>query len=124
MPHLPHSIELHDSKLSGIRHGPEGITLELRPSYVHRDGKGWRQNADIEIAGASLNNTVAFPARIADGDLKTPRGPYHNLLMLPLSEPGPIRMRLELESGEFIELQGSTIAVHMLGEPVLVEQFR
>jgi len=124
MPQLPHSVELHDSKLTAIRNTSDGVTLELRPSYVHRDGKGWRQNADIQVIGASVNNTVGVPVRIADGDVKTPRGPYHNLLMLPLSEPGPIQMKLELESGELIELCGSAIAVHMLGEPVFVEHLQ
>jgi hypothetical protein len=124
MPQLPHSVELHDSKLVAIRHTPEGVTLELRPSYVRRDGKGWRQNADIQVVGASVGNTVAVPVRIADGELKIPRGPYHNLLMLPLSEPGPVQMKLALESGELIELHGAAIAVHMLGEPVFVEHFQ
>ena len=123
MPQLPHSIELHDSKLAAIRHTPEGVTLELRPSYVHRDGKGWVQNADIHIVGASVRNTVTVPMRISDGVLKTPRGPYHNLLTLPLSEAGPVQMKLELESGELIELHGSAVAVQMFGEPVFVEQF-
>ena len=123
MPQLPYSVELHDSKLTGVRLTPEGVSLELRPSYVHRDGKGWRQNADIQVTGATLGNQVGVPARISDGELKTPRGPYHNLLMLPLSEAGPVHMKLELESGELVELHGSAIAVHMLGEPVFVEEF-
>ncbi|MFZ2267741.1 MAG: hypothetical protein WAV95_09200 [Azonexus sp.] len=124
MPQLPYSIELHDSKLFGVRSTQEQVTLELRPSYVHRDGKGWRQNADIEIRGVrSEVNTALAPVRIADGDLKTPSGPYHNLLMLPLSDVGPVRLRLELETGEVLELDGSAISVRMLGEPVFVELF-
>lgn len=125
MPQLPHSVELHDSKLVAIRQGSSGVTLELRPSYVHRDGKGWRQDADIEVFGASYAGiTASLPARISDGELKTPQGPYHNLLMLPLAEQGIVKLKLELESGQLIELQGSGIAVHMHGEPVFVELFQ
>lgn len=125
MPQLPHSVELHDSKLTAIRHTPEGLTLELRPSYVHRDGKGWRQDADIQVVGAQpLQEAPLLPARIADGELKTPGGPYHNLLMLPLSQEGNVRMKLELENGKSIEFRGSAISVHMLGDPVFVEHFQ
>ena len=124
MSQLPHSIELHDSRLSAIRASGQRLTLELRPSYVHRDGKGWRQDADIEITGVqSQVQPELAPSRIADGELKTPRGPYHNLLMLPLSEHGPVRLRLELEGGETLEITGAAISVHMLGEPTFVEQY-
>ena len=125
MPQLPHSVELHDSKLAAIRPSSHGVMLELRPSYVHRDGKGWRQDADIEVIGANyIGITAPLPVRISDGELKTSQGPYHNLLMLPLVVHGSISLSLKLESGELVELQGSGITLHMHGEPVYVEQFQ
>ena len=47
MPHLPFSIELHDSDVTSIVLDNGAATVKLRPAYVHRDGKGWSQDADI-----------------------------------------------------------------------------
>jgi hypothetical protein len=124
MPKLPHSVELHDSQLAAIRTDAQRITLELRPAYVHRDGMGWRQNANIDMAGVdpAVSADLA-PARVADGMLKTQRGPVHNLLILPLFERGHVHLRLELASGKVLEVTGTSIAVNLLGEPEFVEQY-
>ena len=65
MPHFPYSIELHDSRLAEIRR--EGVTLVLRlsPAYIHRDGKGWSQEAELVVAGgASAAIPDELPNRI------------------------------------------------------------
>ena len=125
MPNLPHSIELHDSQLAAIQVRQGMVTLELRPAYVHRDGKGWTQDADIELPDAvALTPDPTLPVRISDGTLKTSKGPYHNLLMLPLSDLGPVKMNLELQNGGNLEFLATSVKVRMLGTPKFVEHFQ
>ena len=122
MPHLPYSIELHDSRFASIRSGASAVTIALSPAYLHKDGKGWRQEAELIIAGAVVgSHHDELPTRIADGTLKTPGGPYHNLLMLPLRESGLVKLEIELESGTVIRLEGESVEVRLLGEPKFVE---
>ena len=124
MPQLPYSIELHDSRLASIAKvdTTASIVLGLSPAYLHRDGKGWVQEAQIVIAAATADCfQYELPARIADGSLKTPAGPYHNLLMLPLSQSGPVRLEIELESGEIVRVQGGSVEVRLFGEPEFIE---
>ena len=96
MPFLPNSIELHDSLISDIELIEQDCVVRLRPAYVHQDGKGWSQDIDLVFLDAQINQQCpSLPARIADGSMKTPAGPYHNLLALPLTELGTIVFTLE-----------------------------
>jgi hypothetical protein len=68
MPHLLFSIELHDSDVTSIVLDNGAATVKLGPAYVHRDGKGWSQDADIVIRESTIVSTQAeFPATLADG---------------------------------------------------------
>jgi hypothetical protein len=58
MPHLPFSIELHDSDVTSIVLDNGAATVKLRPAYVHRDGKGWSQDADRFL---SMISKIAKP---------------------------------------------------------------
>jgi hypothetical protein len=49
VPRLPYSIELHDSRVSTVAIEDEIKTIRLRPAYIHREGKGWSQDADIIV---------------------------------------------------------------------------
>ena len=122
LPHFPYSIELHDSRLAEIRR--EGVTLVLRlsPAYIHRDGKGWSQEAELVVAGgASAAIPDELPNRISDGALHTAQGPYHNLLMLPLDNGGPVVRELQLVSGAVVRVTGEAIKVRLFGEPEFIE---
>jgi hypothetical protein len=124
MAHLPHSVELHDSRAVSIATAEGALVIQLRPAYVHNQGKGWRQDADLIVNRGSIEGpSVTLPTRIADGNLKTPRGPYHNLLTLPLNDPGPISLELEFESGELVRVEGASIEVRLFGEPQFVEDY-
>lgn len=50
MPPLPYSIELHDSVVTAATVLDESLIIEFAPAYVHRDGKGWIQNARLILA--------------------------------------------------------------------------
>lgn len=116
MPKLPHSIELHDSTVSGIETHGSSILITFSHAYVHLDGKGWSQEAEIRIDEASLDGgSVAFPAKVADGQLATEDGPYHNLLLLPLSTRGAARLEVEFVSGEVIRISGCGVVVSPKG---------
>ena len=81
MPNLPHSIELHDSELSGLAWEGNSIRIYLTPAYIHRDGKGWTQDVEIIINEATAEGEkVNLPATLDDGYMQTKLGPYHNLL--------------------------------------------
>lgn len=121
MPDLPYSIELHDSRVSTIAFEGGIATARLRPAYIHRDGKGWSQDADIIIRESRVGQLPEFPAIIADGSLRTGQGPYHNLLYLPLAAAGPVSLELELSSGSVIHVHGNSVEVVLLGEPVFLE---
>jgi len=122
MPHLPHSIELHDSRLAAIVVESGTATVRLRPTYVHRDGKGWSQDADLVIRGATLDGGPIHAATIADGKLESGHGPYHNLLDLPPSTPGPVTLELEFFSGEITSIRGTSAEVILVSVPVFVEE--
>jgi hypothetical protein len=97
--------------------------VELRPAYIHRDAKGWTQNADFRIGSARVDlGATVLPAELADGRIKSELGPYHNLLELPLDVPGPVAVSLELMfSGEVIQIAGNGAKVALQGDPTYVE---
>jgi hypothetical protein len=122
MPHLPHSVELHDSRVSSIDLEGGIATVRLRPAYVHRDGKGWSQDVDLTIQESTVeSNQTEFPAAIADGTLRTGQGPYQNLLCLPLIAHGPVSLELEFFSGKASTIRGTSAEVVLVGAPVFVE---
>jgi len=122
VPQLPYSIELHDSRVSGLVLQEGLVTVSLRPAYIHRDGKGWKQDALLIVEDASLEtDQVEFPVTCADGSLRAPLGRYHNLLNLPLQEPGPILLKLEFFSGCTAAITGTSIKAVLVGVPVFIE---
>jgi hypothetical protein len=122
MPDLHHSIELHDSRVSSIDLEGAMATVRLRPAYVHRDGKGWSQDADIIIRESTVDESPKeFPATIADGTLHTGQGQFPNLLYLPLAAHGPVSLELEFFSGEVSTIRGTSVEVVLISAPVFVE---
>ena len=122
MPQLPHSIELHDSLLAGAETRGETLVLMFRPAYIHQAGKGWRQDADLSITNpVGWSAEAQLPCRVSDGTLKTAHGPYHNLLTLPLDDPGPVNLRLEFIDGTVPQVQGDRVRVSLHGEPTFIE---
>ncbi len=124
MPKLPHSIELHDSVLSEVLKEGGEVRLFLSPAYIHRDGKGWNQDVEVILREATMQGeTPRFPATIEDGSMRTPLGPYHNLLNIPFAVDGPIELELELMSGKVLTIKGNGLAHEFRSEPVFIEEF-
>jgi hypothetical protein len=124
MPALPYSIELHDSVLYEIERIERDYILRLRPAYVHREGKGWTQDIDLIFLDADMVlPSPTLPARIADGSMRAPSGPYHNLLNLPLTELGAIVIRLELFDESVLEVRSDGVHAVVQGPLTFVEAF-
>jgi hypothetical protein len=124
MPHLPYSIELHDSVAASATVLDGALVINFAPAYVHRDGKGWLQNARLVLHAAIVEAfDIGFPETLSNGDMQTGDGPYHNLLMLPLHARGPVSLEFEFCSGEILRATGDSVDVELLGEPIYVEDF-
>ena len=122
MAHLPYSVELHDSRVSAITLDHGVTTISLRPANIHRDGKGWSQDADIIVQASTLDAVQTdFPATLADGKMLTTLGPYHNLLEPPLIADGPVDVELEFFSGSIVKIVGNSVKVVLVGVPVFIE---
>lgn len=123
MPNLPHSIELHDSTISGIEGRNGSIVIKFSRAYVHLDGKGWAQEAEIRIGSATMvGRQIDYPAKVGGGQLVTDDGPYHNLLMLPLVTTGPVSLEIEFFSGKVVRIGGTGLKATLKGPRTLLEQ--
>ncbi|WP_199100412.1 hypothetical protein [Dyella sp. ASV21] len=123
MPNLPHSIELHDSTISGIETRGNSLLITFSHAYVHLDGKGWSQQVEIQIDEPCLGgDPVSYPAQVAGGRLVTVEGPYDNLLMLPLSTKGPIQLEIEFVSGAVVRISGRGLVVSPKGVITFLEE--
>lgn len=121
---MPHSVELHDSELSGIEEKGEAIHLFFSPAYIHHDGKGWTQEVEVIVHKATMNGeNITFPVTVDDGFMRTQLGPYHNLLNIPFAADGPVELELELMSGEVLTIKGNGVEHEFKGEPVFVEEY-
>lgn len=122
MPQLPHAIELHDSALAAMRLEGEALVLELRPAYMHRDGAGWSQDADLRLAGAvDAGVAIDLPLAIWDGTLDTPEGSFDGLLPVSLEISGPVRFACELVSGARIDIAARDFRIALVGEARFIE---
>ncbi|MEW6647001.1 MAG: hypothetical protein AB1450_07365 [Pseudomonadota bacterium] len=122
MPQLPYSIELHDSKIAGIEDVDGTAIVRFSHAYIHKDGKGWSQAAELRIGSASLElNQTEFPATVDDGKLNTKKGSYHNLLTIPLDTDDDVDLLIEFSSGAQARIKGSGISVVFAGERVFIE---
>lgn len=123
MPNLPYSIELHDSEISAILNVGGSVVVKFSHAYIHKDGQGWSQKLDFVINEASLKcDQTSFPAKLGDGRLRTNKGPYHNLLELPLDVDGEVKLKLEFFSEAVAEVTGTGLSVVFHSEPVFIEK--
>jgi len=78
--------------------------------------------AELVVTGGSGGPVPEqLPVRISDGRLQTASGPYHNLLMLPLRDDGPVVLEIELASGSVVRMNGEAAEVRLFGEAEFIE---
>lgn len=122
MPHLPYSIELHDSEISSVGFRNDSAVIAFSHVYIHKDGKGWSQTAELIVSSATIESGQSiYPAKAADGKLQTRLGPYHNLIMLPLATDGDVELDIEFLSGNTLKIKGNGINFIFISEPVFIE---
>jgi hypothetical protein len=124
MPYLPYSIELHDSEIASVSLDNSTVTMNFSPAYVHSGGKGWVRSAQLKVYAATVDSgQTKYPAKVADGRMKTKLGSYHNLLMLPLDTDGDVELEIEFFSGNVLRTKGEGIDLVFTSEPVFVEDY-
>lgn len=120
----PYSIELHDSTIDAVVTSDDAWRLQMRGAYIHCDGKGWSQDVDLVIGGpVTVHAMTEFPAEISNGSVETPRGVIGNLLELPFTRQGPIRLSLVFVDGSELLLEGASITAELLGERRYIEDW-
>lgn len=117
-----HAIELHDSTLAAMRREDDVLVLELRPAYVHRDGAGWSQDADLRLSDAAdMTAPIHLPLAMRGGALETPHGAFDGLLPVPLEISGPVRFACELVSAARIDSAAGALRIELPGEARFIE---
>jgi hypothetical protein len=127
---ITEALEFHDSSLSTLSLSGGDAILELEQAYVHRWerdgdhwlGKGWIKPVRIRLTGAFPGtSTPALPADISEGTLTVAGVAHANLVPLPYEAQGDIRLRLLLVDSESLEIQGTGVAIDVIGRGQPVE---
>ena len=122
-------IEFHDSKLVAI--AQDGISLCLTvDAYVHCwekvagmwKGTGWVQPVRICMVGANCTEPPELPEDLYGGEIRGNETTYDNMVPLPFVLSEPVTLRLELGSGEILEVGGQNIAIESIGPGRYVEE--
>jgi hypothetical protein len=125
------AVELHDSQLERIERRGGDCTLVLT-AYVHRSrgkpgvdsGSGWSQTVHFHVTGAHLEGaTPVFPLRLAGGRLAARELQLTNLVPVPSSFTGPVRLELAGEGGESVRVLGEVAELALVGEARYVDEF-
>jgi len=125
------AIELHDSQVERIELQGGDCTLVLT-AYVHRSqgkpgvhaGSGWSQTAHLRIMRAHLEGAaVALPLRLATGRLTAQELQLTNLVPVPSSFTGAVRLELVGEGGESVVVLGEVADLVLVGDARYVDEF-
>jgi hypothetical protein len=127
---MPSWIEFHDSELIAATQADTEVTV-LLDAYVHRwdddgdrrKGTGWVQRVRV-IVGKGVGNlpVITAPARIADGRIAIGQVVHRNLVRMPIQSEGAVSVRIQLATGEIVEISGQPIRSESIGEGRQVEE--
>lgn len=123
------AIELHDSTLESIEKNGSTLVAVLS-AYLHSSagspgasrGSGWSQTAHLQI-GDGTDNGVGTPVGLIGGKVDLGDEAHDNLIPLPLTHEGPVRIELESTKGEMVILAGNGLRVVLVGSAVHIEEF-
>jgi hypothetical protein len=124
------AIEFHDSVLMRIDHAGDEIRLLFQPAYVHRSsgdpgvdaGTGWTVDVELTLFGAQSRSIVPnLPGGVWQGDLRIDKMELGNVMALPLDASGNIALRIELMSGEVVEVSGNRVQLLIVSGYTFVE---
>jgi hypothetical protein len=126
------AIELHDSTLAVVRIGPDQVTFELRPAYIHKSvgkpgtaaGVGGWGSVDIIVSGATLPfGACELPVGISGGRLSVEDETWSNVIPLPFERAGGVIVLIETEGGATLTVRGNRASIVSKGEPAFTEEF-
>jgi hypothetical protein len=126
------AIELHDSVLAILENVPGAIRVLFEPAYVHETegvpgvdpGIGWWQTIELFVnAGSVQGRLTALSSEVSDGSLTADGREYGNLVPLPISFTGEVKLDLRLKTGESVLIRGSAIRSGFEGRPEDPEEF-
>lgn len=124
-------IELHDSKVEGIRIDNKNIFLTFSGAYVHKSkgrpahdpGSGWSQRIQLEFVNASLDGRImGLPDRISDGELEVGKTRSGGI-SIPFDSKDAVLLSLVFQSGNEIQIFGEKMNLNEIGEAEYVEEF-
>ena len=121
-------IEFHDSTLVAVTQEGTSLCLSV-DAYVHHwelvagmwKGTGWAQPVKIIMGGATCARLPTLPADLDGGEIRANQVTYDNMVRLPLTLSEPITLRLELKTGEMLEVIGQAIEIESTGPGHYVE---
>ncbi len=124
------AIELHDSTLERLDMEADAVVVVLS-AYVHRSagvpgvdpGSGWSQAARIRCPGGRASAASDTPLELAGGRLDLSGRVHDNVIPVPLSHIGSIRLELRGFRGEGMVIEGEALHADLIGEPRYVEDF-
>ena len=124
------AIELHDSTLAAIQESDGDAVIELRPAYIHAsDGKPGSDPGDglLQDADIIVSNPMQFPVLhgidlwISDGSISTPMQKHDNVLQLPFATNGRCSVRLLLQDGQQLAIEGNAVQISLRGKSRFLE---
>lgn len=126
------SIEFHDSSLGGLAEEGKEVVVRFEPAYVHESagrpgldpGTGWVQPVELRVQDCEATTVQSeLPADVWGGWLESGVERHENGLPLPFSFRGRVHLRLELSSGEVLDLRGKGVSAASTGPAKYVEEF-
>jgi hypothetical protein len=125
---MPSWIEFHDSQLISATRSDRDVSI-LLDAYVHRwegrdlrRGTGWMQQIRLIVGRAVASiPTLAAPAPIADGEIRIGPLSHSNLVKMPIKSEEPVSLKIQLVTGEILEVAGEAVRSESIGEARYVE---
>jgi len=119
------ALEFHDSTVTGfatdgadVRISLDGYLLQWELIENEWKGTGWIRPVQIFIAQASSDSAPTLPIHISTGEI-VPNDP--GLFPLPFFVSGAVRLRLQLVSGEILNIGGRDLLITVRGDGRFVE---
>jgi hypothetical protein len=119
-------LELHDARLRELRMAQRGCEIELSELSVYHqhsshDAEVWAYRARLVVLGCgrvTWSGQWLDSHRVSDGLVWGSSG--NEVSLTGFLRPGPfVRLRLDLDSGSWLEVAGTTLRVDLL-EPLRV----
>ncbi len=123
------ALELFESRVDRLSARDGELHVHFSHGYIHQTrgepgsdpGTAWSQELVIVMDQARVeNDAVRLPDDIVAGWLEA-GGVRYELVPLPFSRPGEVRLRLELRGGSVLQASGRGVSVRLLDAPIFLE---